>query len=249
VEVIKMKRRTYISPHLDDAVLSCGGVIYQQASRGDEVVVVTVCAGFSKERPPSAFAAKLEERWGTGRSAVDIRREEDKRACAMLGAEIIHLSVPDAIYRTTGEGDPYYASEESIIGQLHPSEEKLVDELVLMFEKECSQSSIMYAPVGYGGHVDHRLTRRAVDQLGTGVWYYRDFPYAFRGGVIPAELGLPDGEEILVHLNKGEISLWSEAVGEYRSQLSTFWSHPNLVKDELESAHDLLGGIPFISAA
>jgi LmbE family N-acetylglucosaminyl deacetylase len=241
-----MVRRIYISPHFDDAVLSCGGVIYQQTSQGDEVVVITVCAGDSKEFPRSTFAVELEERWETGPLAVDIRREEDKRACAILGAGIIHLPVPDAIYRTSSEGDPYYASEESIIGKLHPSETELVDELALMLERACSQFSIIYAPIGYGGHVDHRLTRKAVDQLGKGIWYYQDFPYAIRGGIIPKELDLPDGEKILTHLNKVEISLWSEAVKEYRSQLSTFWSHPDMARDELEAAHDLFGGIPFI---
>jgi LmbE family N-acetylglucosaminyl deacetylase len=241
-----MVRRIYISPHFDDVVLSCGGVIYQQTSQGDEVVVVTVCAGDSKEFPRSAFAIELEERWGTGDLAVDIRRGEDKRACAMLGAEMIRLPIPDAIYRTSREGDPYYASEESILGRLHPSESELVDEVALMLERECSQFSIIYAPIGYGGHVDHRLTRKAIEQLGKGTWYYRDFPYAIRGGAIPMELDLPDGEEILVHLSEVEISLWSEAVKEYRSQLSTFWSHPNLIRDELEAAHNSLGGIPFI---
>ena len=241
-----MDRRIYISPHFDDAVLSCGRVIYQQTSQDDEVTVVTVCAGDSKEFPRSPYALELEERWETGQSAVDIRREEDKRACAILGAEIIHLPVPDAIYRTSSEGEPIYASEESIIGRLHPSETELVDELALMLERECSQSSLIYAPIGYGGHVDHRLTRKAVDQLGKGIWFYRDFPYAARGEIIPAELDLQEGEEILVHLNSVEITLWSEAVMEYRSQLSTFWSHPDMVRDELEAAHDLFGGIPFI---
>ncbi len=38
----------YIAPHLDDAVLSCGGQIAQHTATGARVLVVTICAGSPK---------------------------------------------------------------------------------------------------------------------------------------------------------------------------------------------------------
>ena len=77
-----MADRVYLSPHLDDAVFSCGGVIYQQTSMGDEVLVVTICAGEPMTDQLSPFAQGLHERWGIDQASVEVRREEDLRACA-----------------------------------------------------------------------------------------------------------------------------------------------------------------------
>jgi len=38
-------RWIYISPHFDDAVLSCGGLIWEQTHKGITVEIWTVCAG------------------------------------------------------------------------------------------------------------------------------------------------------------------------------------------------------------
>jgi LmbE family N-acetylglucosaminyl deacetylase len=241
-----MERIAYVSPHLDDAVLSCGGVIYRQTSCGDEVVVVTVCGGTPHGDVSSEFIQELHKRWRTGESAIELRKAEDRRACALLGAQPLHLPIPDAIYRTSESGEHLYDSEESIFGEIHPQEADLVDQVIRMLAKECEGASRIYAPMGYGGHVDHCLTRQAVDRLGRGIWFYRDYPYAVREGKIPSDLNLPEGEEILVHLSGDEIVRWTEAVKEYDSQLSTFWSDPGMMEKELREAHDRLGGIPFI---
>ena len=68
-----------LSPHLDDAVFSCGDLI---AASG-EAVVATVCAGM----PPSRET--LTE-WnavcgfGSARHAITARREEDRAALSAL---------------------------------------------------------------------------------------------------------------------------------------------------------------------
>ena len=241
----QMERRIYISPHLDDAVLSCGGVIYHQTSCGDTVTVVTVCGGSPRKSYTSDYIDQLHRRWGTGVSAIEVRRDEDERACALLGARAVHLDIPDAIYRTSESGEHFYPSDEAIFGEIHPSDGDLINEVGQMLEQECANASSIYVPTGFGGHVDHQLTRKAVDRLEKDHWLYREFPYAIRAGKVPSNLNVPDGEEILVHLNRDEISLWAEAVREYRSQISTFWSDPELVEEELKNAHDLWGGIPF----
>jgi LmbE family N-acetylglucosaminyl deacetylase len=241
-----MERIVYISPHLDDAVLSCGGVIYRQTSCGDEVVVVTVCGGVPQGDISSEFIQELHTRWGMGEPAIEHRQAEDRRACAMLGARTFHLPIPDAIYRTSVGGEHFYDSEETIFGKIHPEEIHLIDRIARMIAKECEGASRIYAPMGYGGHIDHRLTRKAVDRLGIGVWFYRDYPYAIREGQVPSDLSVPGGEEILVRLSGDEIVRWAEAVREYRSQLSTFWSDIHMIEWELREAHDRNGGVPFV---
>ncbi|NJL96195.1 MAG: hypothetical protein HC915_21930 [Anaerolineae bacterium] len=57
----------FIAPHLDDAVLSCGGLIRQLVAQGVPVMVQTVMAGDPPERwPITALVAELHARWAAG---------------------------------------------------------------------------------------------------------------------------------------------------------------------------------------
>src|SRR5689334_12434287 len=76
----------YLSPHLDDAALSCGGMIHQQTQAGERVVVVTLCAGGPPAGALSDFAQSLHTRWQTPVEAVAVRRAEDLAALKVLGA-------------------------------------------------------------------------------------------------------------------------------------------------------------------
>ena len=98
-----------------------------------------------------------------------------------------------------------------------------------------------------GGHVDHRITRRAAERLDRKLWYYQELPYAARGERIPIDLGLPSGIEAIWPLSLGEIDAWTAAVATYRSQLSTFWSDVAVLHRELRDFHDVGGGIRMLA--
>lgn len=84
---------TIISPHLDDAVFSCGALI--AACRNP--LVVTVFAGV----PPEGIDAPDWDRaagFSTGHESVHARRHEDARALALLAAEPVWLDFLDGQY-------------------------------------------------------------------------------------------------------------------------------------------------------
>src|SRR5690242_11145568 len=79
-----------ISPHLDDAVLSLGAALSWAARHGARVTVLTVLAG----RPDSSTPAgewDAGSGFGTEGEAATARREEDERACEVLGATPVWL--------------------------------------------------------------------------------------------------------------------------------------------------------------
>jgi len=78
----------FLSPHLGDAVLSCGGMIYQLAQAGQAVQVITILAGDPSPAPLSPFAQSLRDRWQADPAA---RRGEDVKALTLLGAEAIQV--------------------------------------------------------------------------------------------------------------------------------------------------------------
>ena len=117
-----MALRVYVSPHLDDAVFSCGGLIARQTARGDEVVVVTVFAGDPPVGELTPFAYELHRRWGGEGSPMGLRRAEDLVACGRVGASVVHLPLPDAVYRRSNQGEPLYPDSASLFTQPTPME-------------------------------------------------------------------------------------------------------------------------------
>jgi LmbE family N-acetylglucosaminyl deacetylase len=86
-----------VSPHLDDAVFSLGAAISHATRRGTTVKVLTVLAG----DPESEQAAGPWDRRVGHRTAGEsarVRRQEDLRACAILGACPLWLPYSDDQY-------------------------------------------------------------------------------------------------------------------------------------------------------
>ncbi len=179
----------YLSPHLDDAALSCGGQIYLQTAAGKRVLIVTVAAGWPESGELSEFARLLHTSWGladkpdvpVASEVVQARRAEDVAACRRLGAAYAHWTLPDCIYRT----DPlssrtFYNSEADIFGLVNPVEQPLINSLAEMMAKLPVAGRIA-APLGIGNHVDHQLVRLAAEAcFGRRLCYYEDYPYVQR---------------------------------------------------------------------
>ena len=87
VEDDELARVVVVSPHPDDAVLSCG----QMLSRHPGATVVTVFCGFPATYPDPPNAWALLSGFGPGDDIVAARREEDRRALAVLAATPVHL--------------------------------------------------------------------------------------------------------------------------------------------------------------
>lgn len=213
----------YLSPHLDDAVLSCGGRIWHQVQSGEPVLVVTIFAG----SPPSSallspFAQELHAEWGLPVDAPARRREEDRVALALLGADAVHWPYTDCIYRRTPDGCFPYAGEEALWGDIHPAEEGLVAELATrMATLPLRRDGMLYAPLGAGRHVDHQVARCAVEVAGHTSVYYEDYPYAEDPQAVQDALGDMQWQSELTPLSEEALKAKIAAIACYSSQFST----------------------------
>ncbi len=238
-----MAAHLYLSPHLDDAVFSCGGLMAMQDARGEPISVLTVFAGDPPDYRISPLAAELHARWGKAGPPIAMRRTEDRLACARLGASVVHLEYADAIYRADEAGRPLYTSEQALFGPPDSSEAQLIEQLVESLMDIGSQQATIYCPLGYAGHVDHRITRLAAEKIGQPIYYYADFPYAARGRKVPPELGEPTGDWRMIPVGDEAIEAWVSAIAEYQTQLSTFWEDEESLYQEVRDFHDAFGGI------
>lgn len=213
----------YLSPHLDDVVYSCGGLIWEQVHSGAQVEVWTVCAG-DAGGPLSDYARSLHIRWGTGMEAVAVRRAEDLEACRKLGVTARHFSIPDCIYRRLPDsGAPVVKSDADLFSPLKTGERYLVEELADQLKRSLSPPVNVVCPLAVGGHMDHRLTRMAAEAVKTPLWFYADYPYIMRAEEDLNNYLNPEWKTSHFQITEPALSAWQEGVAAYRTQISTFW--------------------------
>jgi len=236
----------FLSPHLDDVTFSCGGLVWDLTNDGQSVEIWTINAGDPPGDEFSPLAQILHQKWGLGLDAVQLRRDEDQKACQIIGAVPRYFSYLDCIYRKDTDGDFYYSTEGDIFGGLDPREANLIDRLSGQLRSELPEDVRVVAPLGIGNHVDHELTRKAATRLDIPLLYYPDFPYAEE----------QEGKEILefmessfdwqsmdIPLTSKGLESWIEAAGVFQSQISTFWEDKEDLGHKIRDYLSYLGGI------
>jgi hypothetical protein len=148
-----------LSPHFDDAVLSCWHVL---ASTSD-VLVVNVFAG----EPVAGTLGWWDRLAGAADSAVSVRAriEEDRQALALAGRVAVNLPFLDGQYRQADQAP---------------------GEIVRALRGVLGTGARIYAPAGLGDrHRDHTAVRAAALALhaeGAEVALYADLPHATMHG-------------------------------------------------------------------
>jgi LmbE family N-acetylglucosaminyl deacetylase len=229
-----------LSPHLDDAALSCGGALARYAAAGQPVLVVNVCSGSPPPGGPfSAFAASQHTRWALpADEAVARRLAEDAEALETLGADSLGLGLLDAIYRMPEA----YADDATLFGPVAPGD-TLAAAVAPLLRALAARlpGAIFYAPLAVGGHVDHRAVYEVAGSLadaGVALAFYEDFPYARRAGAVEAQLealGGAAGFTPVVTEIGDMLERKVAAVGAYTSQLGTLFGDFDAMARDVEA--------------
>lgn len=166
----KWKEIVILSPHSDDAAFSVAGHMFHLSGAGKESCLLTC---FSM----SAFTQSAAH--GDASSTTELRKREDSGYAGALGprCKAAWLDLPDAPLRGydlrevchSGE----FTAEERILAC------RLKDRLLNGF---LPRGSAVFAPLGIGGHIDHRLVHEAAVELAKlgrfSMVFYEDMPYA-----------------------------------------------------------------------
>jgi LmbE family N-acetylglucosaminyl deacetylase len=148
-----------LSPHLDDAVLSC----WRALDRPEPATVVNV---FSGAPPAGAPVGWWDRITGATDSAARMRERgaEDGEALTLAGARARDLRLLDHQYRSTSIG---------------------AADLAAALEHALDADAVVHAPAAIDGHPDHVVVRDAAVRLATGarsLVLYADLPHAVRHG-------------------------------------------------------------------
>lgn len=184
----RLERVVVLSPHIDDAVLSCTGLL----SALDKVaprLVVTLYCGNPEPTNSRGEGGKGRQRKRRGHAAPSIRRREDLAVMRYLECAWVHLGFAEAIYRrspTTGR--LIYRHPRQKWTRPNVADTAHMEELFLVLRRLTANMGprLLVSPLGVGLHVDHRICALTALRLAGGqtrVLFYEDFPYVAGGGV------------------------------------------------------------------
>lgn len=230
-----------VSPHLDDAVLSCGALIADAARRRADVIVVTVFNG--RPTPPiSGPAARFHARCGLVEgSAMDEREREDDAALGLLGARTERLHLPEALYRKDSTGAPLYPTDPAIFEDPHPGDDSGTVEELLRAQVDDVRPDLVLAPLGVGGHVDHVLTARAASRLDDRVLHYEDVPYVLYDRCAGWQERYGGCDRMAHRCSAGGWAAKLQGITLYASQSQVLWYSPDTWREDLTSYAATIG--------
>jgi LmbE family N-acetylglucosaminyl deacetylase len=211
-----MPRAVAISPHLDDAAFSCGGVLARLARTGWEVVV---CTAFTLSvTAPRGFALACQTDKGLGPEVdyMALRRAEDAAACAALGATPLWLPFAEAPHRG-------YHDARALFAAPLPADDVAAGLGRALAEGPlAAMPDLLLAPQAIGGHVDHVRVVEALSPLlhaDTPCLWWTDWPYAARPGSHPARPFGARFDALPERVLRGDAEARRTACASYASQL------------------------------
>ncbi|MFF4905446.1 PIG-L deacetylase family protein [Streptomyces sp. NPDC001260] len=199
--VVKGVPLVVLSPHLDDAVLSCGALM----AHARQHVPVTVVTLFTTGAPPPyTLSARRFLHLSGMRDAEELyaaRRAEDREVLTAMGITWRHVGLTEGLFRRKTprgsradrgpsrllpERDHVYPAYRRYLaaGRISPHDSDLLRTLTRTVgslaapDPSDGAGPLLLAPLAIGGHADHLLVRTAAETSRRPVVYYGDFPYS-----------------------------------------------------------------------
>lgn len=137
----------FISPHLDDAVVSCGGTIAKLVYQREDVLVLSV---FTKNPDIKKIPKKFQKF-----AIYDQRKKEDQKALNRLSVDYKWLEIEERAHRQPLLKKPTDVFKINLSEGLKQFSniieiQTVLDELIEKYPK-----AMFYAPLAIGNHFDH----------------------------------------------------------------------------------------------
>ncbi len=238
-----------LSPHLDDAALSCGGYLSLSTQNGKQVLIVTLMAGDPPKVAFSEFASQMHDRWELAAQIVEQRRNEDKQASHVLGADFHHENIPDAIYRFDPHtGEHFYTSDELLFGTINSVDYETTKESLYSIIQNLPKHDQLLVPLTVGNHVDHQLVRTAIEATYSGnITYYEDYPYAREENAVDTVIANDrlTLEYQTISLTEQQLKSKGESIAQFKSQISSFFNDRSDIDKQIKAYASRVGGERF----
>ncbi len=228
------KTALFVSPHLDDAVFSCGGTMAKLAESGWRTILCTVFTKSVADPKGFALACQLDKNLAPEIDYMKLRRAEDCAAARILNvSETLHLNFAEAPHRG------YHSAPELFAGVKSGDEiwKPIAEHFALL--DDIHEPELVFAPQGLGSHCDHLQTIDAVlksfaeEKM---CWYF-DTPYAIRQPAAKKYHRLSQFPELESQNITDHLDAKIEACAAYRSQIDFQFGGRQNLKISLADFH------------
>lgn len=172
---LNKKKYYFISPHLDDAILSAGALIYELKNLG-KVKIITVFTKAAKKITNSIQKFTQSCNCSNSNELFLNREIEDKKLCQYLKINDLHLGFTDALWRNS-----YNLMEDLFLKKINSTnEEQNLETMIIDKLKKTINNNkdvAIFAPLSIGNHIDHRIINKICKDNFTNVIYWEDYPY------------------------------------------------------------------------
>lgn len=169
-----------LSPHLDDAILSCFNCLTQNPK-------TTLLISFftqAQDNSLSSDAFNFIKKSGYN-SAIELfekRKKNDQKICKKLKLNYLYFNFTDAGFRTEKENFLYHNNASIFSGKQKradlPINKQLKQSFSFLKNKITSKNAKIYAPLGVGQHIDHMLIHQlARKTFKQNLFFWEDIPY------------------------------------------------------------------------
>jgi LmbE family N-acetylglucosaminyl deacetylase len=223
-----------LSPHLDDAVLSCGALMSHARKQMCVTVVTFFTVGGSPPYTRAARSYLRETRDRHSNSLFLSRRAEDQAALDGAGISYVHVGLKEALFRRRTRpllnrlpwavrllpelayNYPTYRLHV-IRGGISPDDISTIRSILDTIDHlSLKPSRLFLAPLAVGRHIDHLLVRTAAELSRNRVAYYSDFPYNVR---YPVDLSFVQRNSLVQATWSDDLAAKQPLIRAYRTQV------------------------------
>lgn len=232
----KSKNLYFVSPHLDDAVFSSGGLLSELSKKGYNITLINV---FTKPStgPYTLSIKKFLKSCGytDAFKLYKDRISEDHDVAKKLGIKVINLNFIDALWRKKNLKFPFNMFAKIIpeMGYIYPifrfaiakgkidkRDKKLITNVELKIKKVIKKQSVVFAPMAIGNHPDHQIVRNVSQKLFKQIIYWADYPYIKNSD---ADKNFIKNNHLAIHNLKINTSKKNELVNMYKTQIKAMF--------------------------
>jgi LmbE family N-acetylglucosaminyl deacetylase len=234
-----MRKILVLSPHMDDAVLSCCDYLLNKKNKKSEVKIITIFTNFKSEVITSDAKRYLKK---SGHENIydfeKERKKEDRNSLDFLGFKHEYWDFIDGGFRQFNKKNIYKNYNQLFSGRIHPKDKKIILKILEKLKKYKNDFDEILIPLGIGKHADHLIIKSCGEKVfnKNKINYYIDWPYAFK-------LKNWNLTQIFTILkNKKWITFTSKkkkkALQLYKSQVKLLFGKKPLFYPEIISNHD-----------
>lgn len=236
------ERVIFLSPHMDDAIFSCGALLMSLRAKVPRLVITITCS----QPIPNGPTQSAKNRKGF--VSPKIRRKEDMKVLKSIHCNFVHLGFQDAIYRRSpSSGCLIYRKAISHRRQPHVEDSGHIESLVQVLKYLCHNMGkvLLISPLGIGNHIDHIITAQVALRLEnkqTRLLFYEDFPYVRTTELVPGIIYNPafairdlgfEPKEYFYH--PVDVGAKVELMMKYESQIIPIFGSKAIMREKLSN--------------